>query len=95
MEQFWFTYILICIINVAFDILEIVTRTMNAKMFIILTIIISILYIGVFPLLLLTLKGEGLLTGTDATIKTMRLVYYPSIVSFLFLVLMFVISERK
>lgn len=89
MDKFWLTYILVCIIDISFDILAVIVKLTNDKLVVMVVAMILILNIY-FPMLLLTLKGEGIILGVEATIENMRLVYYPTIVSITCLFIAFI-----
>jgi hypothetical protein len=94
MDKFWAAYILVCIINIALDILAAIVLPKDIKLKIIFVAAAIILEFFIFPLLLITMKGEGMLLGIEATKENGRLVYYSTLLSFTILLVILWLSDH-
>jgi len=94
MNKFWVSYIIICVIYAALTILWFPVRaTHNNKLTIVFLITFFVMGIGMLPLVLLTIKGEGVLAGIESANKSIQLVYAPAMISSLVALLILTLTK--
>lgn len=90
--MFWIVYVLICVSELCLDgvfyIEYLLLRSTKPTMIIISTIIFFAMYIFCFPVILLSIKGYGLVTGVPVTKNLGKLVYMPTLISFVLLLIL-------
>ena len=97
--MFWIIYVLICLCELCLDVVFSIEYFLFHQTYpvyiIISTVVLFIMYIFCFPLIILTVRGYGLVTGVPSTKTIDKLAYIPSLVSFLIICILILIPWGK